>query len=85
MLEPLAAFGNHLPIRIRFGDGAISRLPAILTEEGVQSTVVIIDRAVSAHPAIVKALNDSPGTITTWIKEPGEPTTDEVADRKSVV
>ena len=79
MLEPLAAFGNHLPIRIRFGDGEITRLPAILAEEGVQSTVVIIDRAVSEHPAIVKALNDSPGTITTWIKEPGEPTTDEVA------
>ena len=79
MLEPLAAFGNHLPIRIRFGDGEISRLPAILAEEGVQSTVVVIDRAVSEHPAIVKALNDSPGTITTWNKEPGEPTTDDVA------
>jgi alcohol dehydrogenase len=85
MLEPLAAFGNHLPIRIRFGDGEISRLPAILAEEGVQSTVVIIDRAVSEHPAIVKALNDSPGTITTWIKEPGEPMTDEVAASAAVL
>ena len=26
MLEPLAPFGNHLPIRIRFGDGEIARL-----------------------------------------------------------
>ena len=85
MLEPLAAFGNHLPIRIRFGDGEISRLPAILAEEGVQSTVVVIDRAVSEHPAIVKALNDSPGTITTWIKEPGEPTTDDVAASAAVL
>jgi alcohol dehydrogenase len=67
MLEPLAPFGNHLPIRIRFGDGEISRLPGILAEEGAKSTVVIIDRAVAEHPAIVKALNESPGTITTWI------------------
>ena len=85
MLEPLAAFGNHLPIRIRFGDGEIARLPVILAEEGVQSTVVVIDRAVSEHPAIVKALNDSPGTITTWIKEPGEPTTDDVAASAAVL
>ena len=85
MLEPLAAFGNHLPIRIRFGDGEIARLPVILAEEGVQSTVVIIDRAVAEHPAIVQALNAAPGTITTWIKEPGEPTTDDVAASAAVL
>ena len=85
MLEPLAAFGNHLPIRIRFGDGEIGRLPAILTEEGVQSTVVIIDRAVAEHPAIVAALAAAPGTVTTWIKEPGEPTTDDVAASAAVL
>ena len=33
MLEPLAAFGNFLPIRIRFGDGEIGRLPEILKDE----------------------------------------------------
>ena len=65
MLEPLAPFGNHLPIRIRFGDGEIARLPEILKDEGAQSTVVIIDRAVCDHPAIVAALNAAPGTVTT--------------------
>lgn len=85
MLEPLAAFGNHLPIRIRFGDGEIERLPVILAEEGAQSTVVIVDRAVAEHPAIVRALSAAPGTVTTWIKEPGEPTTDDVAASAAVL
>ena len=85
MLEPLAPFGNHLPIRIRFGDGEIARLPEILTDEGAQSTVAIIDRAVCDHPAIVAALNAAPGTVTTWVKEPGEPTTDDVAASAAVL
>ena len=85
MLEPLAAFGNFLPIRIRFGDGELSRLPEILKDEGTQSTVVMIDRAVCEHPAIVAALNACPGTITTWIKEPGEPTTDDVEASAAVL
>ena len=79
MLEPLAPFGNHLPIRIRFGDGEIARLPQILADEGAQSTVVVIDRAVSEHPAIRAALDAAPGRVELWIKEPGEPTTDDVA------
>ncbi len=85
MLEPLAAFGNHLPIRIRFGDGEISRLSEILKEEGSQNTVVIIDRAVNQHPAINAALDASPGNITRWIKDPGEPTTDDVAASAAVL
>ena len=85
MLEPLAPFGNHLPIRIRFGDGEIARLPEILKDEGAQSTVAIIDRAVCDHPAIVAALNAAPGTVTTWVKEPGEPTTDDVAASAAVL
>ena len=79
MLEPLAPFGNHLPIRIRFGDGEIARLPQILADEGVQSTVAVIDRAVAEHPAIRAALDAAPGAVALWIKEPGEPTTDDVA------
>ena len=85
MLESLAAFGNHLPIRIRFGDGEIARLPEILATEGAQSTVVIIDRAVSEHAAITNALGACPGTVTCWIKEPGEPTTDDVAASAAVL
>jgi alcohol dehydrogenase len=85
MLEPLAPFGNHLPIRIRFGDGEIARLPEILADEGAQSTVAIVDRAVCEHPAIVAALHQAPGAVTTWVKEPGEPTTDDVAASAAVL
>lgn len=79
MLEPLAPFRNFLPIRIRFGDGEIASLPSIIADEGVTSTVVVIDRAVAEHPAITAALAACPGRVTTWVKEPGEPTTDDVA------
>ncbi len=85
MLEPLAAFSNHLPIRIRFGDGELARLPEILAAEGATSTVVVIDRAVSTLDPIVKALAACPGATTLWIKEGGEPTTDEVADCAAVM
>jgi len=79
MLEPLASFGNHLPIKIRFGDGEIARLPEFLAAEGATSTVVVIDRAMVDHPAIAAALAQAPGTVARWVKEPGEPTTDDVA------
>lgn len=79
MLEPLAPFGNHLPIRIRFGDGEIARLPEFLDAEGAKSVVVVIDRAVCEHPAITGALATASATVTQWVKEPGEPTTDDVA------
>lgn len=79
MLEPLAPFGNHLPIKIRFGDGEIARLPEVLAAEGATSTVAVIDRAMVGHPAIEAALAQAPGAVAQWVKEPGEPTTDDVA------
>ncbi len=43
MIDPVAAFGNHLPVRIRFGEGVAAELPAIVESERARRPVVVID------------------------------------------
>jgi len=52
MIEPVAAFGNHLPVRIRFGEGVAASLPDILAADGVSRPFLLLDRGLDGIPAI---------------------------------
>jgi len=46
MLESIAPFGNHLPIRIRFGEGVVRELPGICAAEGWRQVYLLVDPGV---------------------------------------
>ena len=49
----IAPFGNHLPVRIRFGEGAIAtRLPDALEAEGASRPFVVVDDFMQGVPAV---------------------------------
>ncbi len=77
MIDPVAAFGNHLPVRIRFGDGVAATLPDVLAGDGLQRPFLLIDRGLEAIPAVAGVI-----AAVTWAgrydKAPGEPTDRQV-------
>jgi alcohol dehydrogenase len=79
MLEPIPPFANHLPVKIRFGEGVIGLLPGILRDEGRSHTFLVVDEVVQGIPQVTAALDAIPH-VTRWVKTPGEPTVGEVED-----
>jgi alcohol dehydrogenase len=65
-------FAVALPVRIRFGEGAIEELPAIV---GGRRALVIIERPVASNPDVVRAIRG----FEVREKPPGEPTYSAVA------
>jgi choline dehydrogenase len=51
-----APFSNHLPIRIRFGDGVVGELPGILSGAGLTRPFVVLDPNVPDPPVPAGAL-----------------------------
>jgi alcohol dehydrogenase len=73
----IEAFANHLPVRIRFGEGTVAALPDVLSAEGASRPFVVIDEVVQSLPAVAAAL----GAIEEadrFVKAAGEPTVEEV-------
>jgi alcohol dehydrogenase len=82
MIEPVAAFGNHLPVRIRFGEGVAASLSDVLRGDGLTRPFLLLDRGLDGIPAIADAIG-SVQWVGRYDKEPGEPTdtqVDAVAD-----
>jgi choline dehydrogenase len=75
--EPIAPFGNHLPVRIRFGEGAIAELGDVLATEGSSRPFVVVDETVQSLPPVDAALAGL-GEVARYVKTPGEPTVDDV-------
>jgi choline dehydrogenase len=75
--EPIASFGNHLPVRIRFGEGAIAELGGVLATEGSSRPFVVVDEIVQSLPPVDAALAGL-GEAARYVKAPGEPTVDDV-------
>ena len=42
---PLAPFANHLPVDVRFGEGVLATLPAVLADLGAHRPFVLLDPA----------------------------------------
>jgi alcohol dehydrogenase len=75
--EPIPPFGNHLPVRIRFGEGAVASLPDALAAEGASRPFVVVDDAVQSLPAIASVLAGL-AEAGRFVKSPAEPTIADV-------
>jgi choline dehydrogenase len=80
VVEPIAAFGNHLPVRIRFGEGSVASLADVLRGESVGRPFVVVDEVVQDLPPVIRALGAVQGETTRWAKGAGEPTVADVED-----
>jgi choline dehydrogenase len=79
------AFGNHLPVKIRFGDGRAAELPGVLAELGTSRVFVMVDEGIDKfNPAVATLLADLAATdglsVTKFEKPAGEPTIEMVDD-----
>jgi alcohol dehydrogenase len=80
MIDPIAPFANHLPVRIRFGPGTIGQLAEVAGAEGSAHAFVLVDEAVAGLPEVRGALEAlaTGRVLTLRPKPPGEPTVAEV-------
>ncbi|HWG82064.1 MAG TPA: iron-containing alcohol dehydrogenase [Gaiellales bacterium] len=70
----IAPFRNHLPVKIRFGDGVASQLGAVLEEEGAERPFLIMDRGLDQFvPGVAAAIAPLDGAVR-FEKDAGEPT-----------
>jgi alcohol dehydrogenase len=82
-MNDISPFANHLPVKIRFGEGVSSRLPAVLAELGATSVFLMVDEDIEKHnPAVATLLSDLFGrgdlSITRFDKPAAEPTIEMV-------
>jgi len=74
------AFRNHLPVKIRFGDGVSDDLTAVLADEDARRPFVVIDRGLDEMvPGVAAALAPLSG-VERFDKDMGEPTIAQVED-----
>ena len=81
----IAPFNNHLPVKIRFGEGVGNTLPATLVELGTNHVFLMVDEGIEVHnPAVATLLADLASvaglTVTRFDKPAGEPTIAMVDD-----
>jgi alcohol dehydrogenase len=84
-MHVIPAFGNHLPVKVRFGEGIASTLPEILTELGAERVLLMVDEGIErfnpAAAVLLGGLLGAPGlTVSRFDKPPAEPTIDMVDD-----
>ena len=78
-------FANHLPVRIRFGEGMGATLPAAIAELGTDRVFLMVDEGIEVHnPAVAALLADvakADGlSIVRFDKPAGEPTISMIDD-----
>ena len=85
----VAPFYNHLPVRIRFGEGVVSQLASVLAEEGASRAFIILDEGLEELLAPVRtALADTAARGTELIRftrAAGEPALPAVEDARSAL
>jgi alcohol dehydrogenase len=85
----IPGFANHLPIKIRFGEGVVDALVDVLRAEGCGSAFVAVDRGLEELvPSVVEslaALERAGIQVTRFVKSPGEPTIDLVDSAASAL
>ena len=74
----IAPFRNHLPVKIRFGDGVAGDLSAVLGDEGARRPFLIMDRGLDGFvPGVAAAIAPLEGAVR-FEKDAGEPTAELV-------
>lgn len=78
-------FANHLPVKVRFGEGVAASLDDILADVGATSIFLMVDEGIEHfNPAAAVLLDTLAATpalvVTRFDKSPAEPTIDMVDD-----
>jgi alcohol dehydrogenase len=89
-VENIEAFNNHLPVKVRFGEGKALALADVIAESGATKVLLMVDEGIEKFNPAAKACVDkllaTPGlTVTTFEKPAGEPTIDMVDDATAAV
>ena len=84
-MENVAAFNNHLPVKIRFGEGKALTLPDVVIEAGASTVFLMVDEGIgkfnkAAQACIDNLMSNTGITVTTFEKPAGEPTIEMVDD-----
>ncbi len=84
-MENITAFNNHLPVKVRFGEGIAETLPAVIAELGASKVFLMVDKDIEKfNPAAKKLIeqmkNASGMSVTVFEKPAGEPTIHMVND-----
>ena len=84
-MENLVAFNNHLPVKVRFGEGVAQTLPAVVAELGASKVFLMVDKDIEKfNPAAAKLIDQMKSasgiTVTVFEKPAGEPTIQMVND-----
>jgi len=89
-VDNIAAFNNHLPVKVRFGEGIAQTLPAVVAELGASKVFLMVDKDIEKfNPAakeLIDLMNAASGlSITLFEKPAGEPTIQMVDDATSAL
>lgn len=84
-MENIAAFNNHLPVKVRFGEGVANTLPEVVTELGASKVFLMVDKDIEKfNPGaanLIEQMNAANGISVTLFEKPaGEPTIQMVDD-----
>ena len=84
-MDNITAFNNHLPVKVRFGEGVAETLPAVVAELGASKVFLMVDKDIEKfNPAAAKLIdqmNAASGISVTLFEKPaGEPTIQMVDD-----
>ncbi len=84
-MQNIEAFNNHLPVKVRFGEGKAETLADVIAEFNASKVFLMVDEGIgkfnpAAQATIDKLASHKNLTITTFEKPAGEPTIDMVDD-----
>ncbi len=84
-MDNITAFNNHLPVKVRFGEGVAETLPAVVAELGASKVFLMVDKDIEKfNPAAAKLIDQmkaaSAIAVTLFEKPAGEPTIQMVDD-----
>ena len=84
-MDNITAFNNHLPVKVRFGEGVAETLPAVVAELGASKVFLMVDKDIEKfNPAaaqLIDQMNAAEGISVTLFEKPaGEPTIQMVDD-----
>jgi alcohol dehydrogenase len=81
-MSEIHSFRSHLPVRVSFGDDAVSELPTVLESEGAQDALAIVEAPLAELASVASALASCADVV---VKQPGEPTPELVQEIAEVV
>ena len=76
-MENIHAFNNHLPVKVRFGEGIAETLPEVIKEVDSKKPFLMVDEGIEKFNPAAAALIDkvkAASNVTIFEKPAGEPT-----------